>query len=120
MVNQSTSIQRTAGLVYCLWLLGILFGITAIVGMYINHTKLASARGTFVYSHFILQIVSFWLVVFGIFLSIILWPGPVAQMIAIACFFIWLFTGLIGSWHLSKSRSLNYFNRPKRTIRGVH
>lgn len=103
--------HRTAGLVYCLWLLGILFGVTAIIGMLINHTKLASVRGTHAHSHFIWQIASFWLVFTGIVICFVLWPKPIAQIIAFACVFVWLFSALIGSWYLSKSRRLSFIAR---------
>lgn len=119
-LNKSEIAHRTAGLVYCLWMLGALFGITAIIGVIVNHTKLASVRGTHAYSHFIWQIVSFWLVFTGIVVCVFLWPGEMAQMIAVGCIFIWLFSGLIGSWQLAKSRRLSSFGRKSRTVRHPH
>lgn len=103
--------HRTAGLVYCLWLLGILFGVTAVIGVLINHTKLASVRGTHAHSHFIWQIASFWLVFAGVVFCFVLWPRPIAQIIAFASVFVWLFSALIGSWYLSKSRRLSFIAR---------
>ncbi len=111
---ETQTAHKTAGLVYCLWILGILFGITAIIGIFINHSKLASVRGTYAYSHFIWQIASFWTVLAGVFLAVILWPGALAQTIAIACFAIWLFSGIIGSWCLSKHKKLTLFSRSGR------
>jgi len=119
-INKSETAHRTAGLVYCLWMLGILFGITAIIGVIINHTKLASVRDTHAHSHFILQIISFWTVFAGIVICVLLWPGAMAQMIAVGCFFVWLFSGLIGSWQLSKSRQLSVFGRKHRPARHPH
>lgn len=119
-LSKAETAHRTAGLVYCLWLLGILFGITAIIGMFINHTKLASVRGTHAYSHFIWQMVSFWLVIAGAFISILLWPGPAAQLVAIGSFFVWLFSGLIGSWYLSRSKRLSFLDHQARTVKHPH
>lgn len=118
--NKSETAHRTAGLVYCLWMLGALFGITAVIGVIINHTKLASVRGTHAHSHFIWQIVSFWLVFAGIVACVLLWPRDIAQMIAMGCVFVWLFSGLIGAWQLANSRGLNAFSRKKRTVRRTH
>jgi len=64
-LNKSETAHRTAGLVYCLWMLGVLFGVTAVIGVIINHTKLKSVKGTHAHSHFIWQITSFWLVLIG-------------------------------------------------------
>lgn len=113
-LNKSESAHRTAGLVYCLWLLGILFGITAVIGIYINHSKLASVRGTHAYSHFLWQIGSFWTVFTGAVIAIIFWPLPLAKFIAIACFAIWIFSGMIGSYFLAKSRKLSFFDKQNR------
>jgi len=115
--SKSETAHRTAGLVYCLWLLGILFGITAVVGAIINYTHLDKARDTHAYSHFLWQMISFWIVLAGIAISLIMWPDPVAQLIAITTFFVWLFSGLIGSWYLSKSRRLNILDRQHRSER---
>lgn len=116
-LSKSETAHRTAGLVYCLWLLGILFGITAIIGAYINHTKLASTRGTHAYSHFIWQIASFWTVFVGALISVILWPSSAAKFIAFSSFAIWLFSGMIGCWYWTKAKKLNFFSRKSRNMR---
>lgn len=119
-LDKATQAHKTAGLVYCLWLLGILFGITAIIGIYINHIKLSSVRGTHAYSHFIWQIVSFWSVFALAVISFVLWPGTIARYMALSCFALWIFSGLIGSWYLSRSRSLNFFHRNPRAVKHSH
>jgi len=116
-LDKSETAHRTAGLVYCLWLLGILFGVTAIIGIYINHSKLHSVRGTHAYSHFIWQIGSFWTVLAGVVISLILWPAPVAWPIAVASFSVWIFSGMIGSWYLAKSKKMTLLSRKSRTFR---
>lgn len=115
--SKTETAHRTAGLVYCLWLLGILFGITAVIGAIINYTQLDKTRDTHAYSHFLWQMISFWIVLAGIAISLIMWPSPVAQIFAITTFFVWLFSGLIGSWYLSKSRRLNFLDRQYRSER---
>ncbi len=110
-LTQSETAHRTAGLGYCLWLLGILFGVTALIGVIINHKKLASVRGTHAHSHLLWQIVSFWTVFAGVVLSVIFWPGTFAQTIAVISFFIWIFSAMIGSWYLSKSRGIKFIDR---------
>lgn len=119
-LNKSETAHRTAGLVYCLWMLGVLFGVTAVIGVIINHTKLKSVKGTHAHSHFIWQITSFWLVFAGVVACLVFWPGEMAQMIAVGCVFIWLFSGLIGSWQLARSRQLNSFGRKNRPVRRPH
>ena len=108
--TKSETAHRTAGLVYCLWLLGILFGVTAVIGAIINYKQLDKARDTHAYSHFILQMTSFWVVLACIIVSLIL-PGPIGMLFAITAFLVWLFSGLIGSWYLSKSRRLSFLDR---------
>ena len=109
--TKSEIAHRTAGLVYCLWLLGILFGVTAVIGVIICHTHLSKVRDTHAYSHLMWQICSFWLVFAGIIATLILWPHTAAKVLAIGCFSVWLFSGLFGSWYLSKSKRLRAFDR---------
>jgi len=108
--TKSGTAHRIAGLVYCLWLLGILFGVTAVIGLFFNYKNLDKARDTHAYSHFIWQMASFCIVLASIVLSFLI-PGPIGTLFAIAAFFIWLFSGLIGSWYLSKSRRLSFLDR---------
>ncbi len=119
-LTKSETAHRTAGLVYCLWLLGILFGVTAVIGVIISHTHLAKARDTHAYSHFIWQICSFWLVLAGVVATVILWPHTAAKVLAIGCFFVWLFSGLFGSWYLSKSKRVRVFDHKHRPNRHSH
>lgn len=118
--TRSNAAHKTAGLVYCLWLLGILFGITAIIGIVINHTKLSDVRGTHAYSHFIWQMISFWIVLAGVLASYFLWATPAGSIIAIISFFVWFFSGLIGSWYLSKSRRLRFLDRDHQREKHPH
>ncbi len=105
------SVHKTAGLVYCLWLLGILFGITAIIGVIISHSNLKKARDTHAYSHFVWQICSFWIVFIGLAVTLVFWPSSLSAVFLVSSFFIWLFSGLFGSWYLSKSKRIRYRQR---------
>jgi len=111
VTTKAETAHQTAGLIYCLWLLGILFGITALIGVFINHTKLETSRNTYAYSHFIWQRIAFGAVLAGIVISVVLWPQPLGQVFAFATFFIWLFGAMIGSWYLSKSRRIKFLDR---------
>jgi len=48
-------------LVYLLQLLHILFGVTAVIGMLVNHTLQHRVVGTYIESHFNWQKLTFWL-----------------------------------------------------------
>ncbi|MCB1755367.1 MAG: hypothetical protein KDJ38_07585 [Gammaproteobacteria bacterium] len=53
--------HNLALLVYLLQLLSILFGITAIIGILINHVKFGELKDSLAGTHFRWQIVTFWL-----------------------------------------------------------
>lgn len=53
--------------------LHFLFGITAIIGMLIAHSRLASTKGTIYYSHLKWQLVTFWCAFAGYAVSAWLW-----------------------------------------------
>jgi uncharacterized membrane protein len=65
--------RRLALLGILLQVLHILFGITAIIGMLIAHTHLASTKGTLYYSHLKWQLVTFWCAFFGYTIAVRLW-----------------------------------------------
>ena len=73
--------RRLAQLGILLQTLHVLFGITAIIGMLIAHTHLASTEGTIYHSHLKWQLTTFWgalaayAVAVWLWLSVgILWP----------------------------------------------
>jgi len=59
--GQIQQCRRLALLGILLQALHILFGVTAIIGMLIAHTRLDSTHGTLYYSHLKWQLVTFWL-----------------------------------------------------------
>lgn len=105
--------HRLAVLVYVLYTLGILFGITALIGVIINHTKLADTHGTYSHSHFIWQIGSFWTLFTGVAFTIILFPVKAAVM---ACLVWWVCSALFGAWFLIKKQPVPFLpTTPERT-----
>lgn len=109
--NADQSPRRLAGLVYLLYILGFLFGITALIGVIINHTLIGKTKGSIAYSHFCWQIVSFWVLFAGVVLTIALWPGSAAMAFAIGSLVWWVLTALCGSYLLAKKKPLPFFNK---------
>jgi len=101
--------HRLTALLYSLWLMGILFGVTAIIALFINVKRQKEVRGTYSHSHFLWQMVCFWVIVIGVIASVMLWPTELAQSIAFTCFVVWLACALLGMWALSKKRSMKIF-----------
>lgn len=108
-LNRSSQAHRLALLVYLLYALGILFGITAVIGVIVNHTLIHQTQGTNAYSHFIWQIVSFWILFAGVATTIALWPY--STLVALACLMWWFATGAAGLYFLlnRKPMPLGYF-----------
>lgn len=98
--------HRVAGLVYLLYLLGILFGITALIGVIVNHTHIEETRGTHVYSHFIWQIISFWILFVCAVVAIFLLP---AKTMIYAALLWWFCSALIGIWFLVQKQPVPFF-----------
>ena len=101
-LDRTQRAHRLAGLVYLLYALGFLFGITALIGVIINHTNLSKTQKSYAHSHFIWQIISFWLLLFGVALSIALWQQSYGRIIGLACVFWWIASGLTGIYFLIK------------------
>ncbi|OED39767.1 hypothetical protein AB833_14225 [Chromatiales bacterium (ex Bugula neritina AB1)] len=102
--------HRLAGLVYLLYTLSFLFGITAIIGVIINHTLLRKTRYTYAYSHFVWQIISFWVLFAGIAVSVILWPGGPATAVAFCTLLWWIGSGLFGVRYLLKKHKIPFLS----------
>ena len=65
MVNpkkvREAKLRSLAWLGLLLQVFGVMFGITALIGMLISSTKLKEAKGSIYESHLVWQIVTFWL-----------------------------------------------------------
>lgn len=53
-------LKTTTGVVYFLQALSFVLGVTSLVGVVLNYLRLADVRGTWLESHFVWQIRTFW------------------------------------------------------------
>jgi uncharacterized membrane protein len=58
--REALPLKKIATLVYLLQALSLVFGVTAIAGVIINYLRLGDVRGTWLESHFVWQIRTFW------------------------------------------------------------
>lgn len=100
----STNQPQLATLGYWLYGLGILFGITAIIGMVISHTRIASVAGSHQHRHLLVQLGSFWLVATLTATCLWLWPASEWRVVAGAAGLIWLATWSVGGWLLYRQQ----------------
>ncbi len=110
--NTAHNPLRLAALVYLLFFLGILFGITALIGVIINHTHFAQTKGSIASSHFRLQIISFWGLFCALTASFMWWPGNAAMALVTGSLLWWAITALCGSWLLAKKRAVPLLTAP--------
>lgn len=103
--DKSQTAHRLAVLVYLLYVFGFLFGITALMGVIINHTRITDTLDTYSHSHFVWQIVSFWTLFAGVAITMILFPVKVAVL---ACLAWLLCSALFGIWFLSKKQPIPF------------
>lgn len=72
-MNQETKARSLALLGIILQGLHVLFGITAIIGILVAHTRLMSTQNTVYHSHIRWQIVTFWTAFAGYIAAFWLW-----------------------------------------------
>ena len=107
--KQNTKAYRLGLLVYLLQALHFLFGITAIIGMLVNHTNGRYVQNTFSASHFRWQIMTFWVLAPAYALAFYTWTRtghwwPILLIFALAAFRI-----LRGWWRLLDREPLGNF-----------
>jgi len=93
---------------YLLYTLGILFGITALIGVIVNHIKLPRITEHYARSHLLWQVFSFWILFAGIALVVFLWPAGYSKMLAYACLFWWIASALIGLGYLLRKQPIPF------------
>ncbi len=98
--------RQLARLGYLLFALGILFGITAVMGAIISHSKYRSVTNAAVRKHLRLQLVSFWCMALLLATAIWQWPGALASALAATALGIWLGTWTIGLLKLERQTKL--------------
>ncbi len=95
-------------LVYLLQLLSILFGITAIIGILINHAKYQKLKDSVAESHFRWQILTFWISL-AVFILGILLPAKIGAYLMLAAG-IWMYYRAIrGFLYLRANRTAPAF-----------
>ncbi|WP_373508148.1 DUF4870 family protein [Thiocapsa sp.] len=58
--NAIAPLKATTSLVYLLQALSFLLGFTSVIGVVVNYLRLADVRGTWLETHFVWQIRTFW------------------------------------------------------------
>ena len=106
--------HRLAVLVYLLYLFGVLFGVTALIGVIINHTHIERTRETYAHSHFIWQIVSFWILFAGVVTFILLWPDVSGTWLAALCLLWWMASAFIGICYLVQNKPIPFIETAMR------
>ncbi|NCA71339.1 MAG: hypothetical protein EOM91_14810 [Sphingobacteriia bacterium] len=89
--------KSLAGLVYLLQALSFVVGVTAILGVILNYARLRESRGTWLESHFIWQIRTFWYqlawVLIGVLTSLFL-----VGLIILAVAYCWAIYRVAKGW----------------------
>jgi len=88
--SDKSSALTLAHIIYLLQALGLISGITAVIGVIMSYVKIDDVRGTWLESHFRWQIHTFW---FGLLFFIVGW----LTFIFIVGYIVW-FIGLI--WYV--------------------
>jgi uncharacterized membrane protein len=102
--------HKVATLVYLLQFLGILFGITAFIGMFLNHTKFKDTQNSYVRSHFIWQLITFWSVCAIAAVAVLTWPSTLSKFLLVTGGLWWLLSVVAGAWLLRRHKPAPLFN----------
>jgi len=71
--EQHASLKTLTTVIYGLYALSLIFGVTAIIAIVLNYIKIDEAKGTWLESHFSWQIRTFWWSVAWIVVGAITW-----------------------------------------------
>ena len=88
--EQLASLKTLTTVIYGLYALSLIFGVTAIVAIVLNYIKRDDARGTWLESHFSWQIRTFWWSVVWFVLGALTWIILVG----------WVVLGVAGVWFI--------------------
>ncbi len=103
LIQQAT---RLGVLGYLLQLLHVLFGVTAVMGMLINHTRGSDVKGTYVESHIRWQVVSFWLLGAAYILAFFYWHSSGNHWLILLTLVVALYRIGRGWWQLARRRPI--------------
>ena len=88
--EQLASLKTLTTVIYGLYALSLIFGVTAIVAIVLNYIKKDDAKGTWLESHFSWQIRTFWWSVVWFVLGVLTWIILVG----------WVVIGVAGIWFI--------------------
>lgn len=101
----TTKTKNLAKLGYLLQFLGILFFITSVIGVLINHSRFAEVRGTEAESHFKWQIQTFWACIFAGLVAILLSSYSLGQYLMVTTALWYYYRVFKGFWALHKNKT---------------
>lgn len=107
--TQLKKATQLALLVYLLQALHFLFGITAVIGMLVNHTNRQHVQGTFANSHFNWQIATFWILAPAYVLAFYYWMVSGQWWAVMAVFAVASYRILRGWWQLVAHKPIGVF-----------
>lgn len=100
--------KRLGHLVYLLQALHVLFGITAVIGMLVNHTKHEQVRGTLAESHFNWQKISFWVLAPAYVAGFLHWIGSGSITLLMIVAAVALYRIAWGWWQLRNRQTIGF------------
>ena len=108
-LNATEKSHQLATLGYLLLFLGFLFGISALIGLLINHNNFAQSKNTYLRSHLILQLVTTWVLLVIVLATVLTWSSTLAKTLLVTGFFCWLSALLAGTYYLYGKREVPLF-----------
>ena len=97
---------------YLLYALGILFGITAIMGAIISHSRYHRVESPVARLHLRVQLISFWLASLLLAIALWRWPSDTATGVMVAAVAVWISTWSIGLLQLRRSKTVKADQAP--------
>ncbi len=101
---------------YWLFFLGILFGITALIGVLINHTNYQQSQDTYLRSHLLWQIIAFWSLLAMAAIAALLWPSAIASVLLFTGIICWLTTLIAGIYFLRHQRGIPFLDKQRTAV----
>lgn len=86
-----------AHVVYGLYALGFINGITTLIGVIIAHLRRSEVAGTYLESHFTWQIRTFWIALLGLFIGAVLMMVGIGILVLLADA-IWVIYRIVKGW----------------------
>ncbi|MFV0370771.1 MAG: DUF4870 family protein [Azonexus sp.] len=104
--DREKSLKTLTTVIYALYAVSFLIGITAIVAIVMNYVKRGDVAGTYLESHFRWQIRTFWFSLLWGLLGVILLPVIVGWFILVANI-VWVIYRIVKGWlHLNDGKAM--------------